>query len=661
MSAAARRTPQLMRDIAVGLTIFAGYAITAAMQSSEARQAMAATNGRRIVDLERMVDLDVEPTLNAWLTSHDVMRVGANYWYAGAYLAVTATALAWLYRRRPPGFLELRRAFLLATAMAVTIFALYPVMPPRLLPELGLADTVAQGGTWGSWGSPLIEGANTIAAMPSVHLVWATWVGLMVVSVTDRSLPRLAALAHVLITTLVVVATANHYLLDAAAGAAVAMVCFAVAARRMPDRVQASDAFFLYVESPLYPQVVGGVAMLDTSTSTPSKEVLADLVRAQLHRLPRFRQRLVPPAWWRRPRWVAHPQLDWDWHIQVRELAGGADPQDGASGLAALIAELQATSLPPDRPRWRLILGDGVGPGQAAAILVLHHALSDGLGTIMQAMNLLEADDGMQPAPPRAAPASGQRRRLHHVRDVVVGLAQLATDGRPDRQLPCSDGPVRSFGMVRLRLSDVRELATRHGVGITDVLLAAVAGAVQRVSLGRVGELWTAVPLLARSQAVPEGNVTAGLIIDLPTDARPEADRLAEVARRRRRLLTSSRVAASRSVVRGAGLLPVPLHAWFAKTVYGSRHFLAIVTNIPGPEGRFSLAGSPLQEVYPIVPLAPGTPLAVGALSWNGSLCISITADSALVADVQDMCDAIVTVLDELATRPRGLSSRTSR
>jgi hypothetical protein len=216
--------------------------------------------------------------------------------------------------------------------------------------------------------------------------------------------------------------------------------------------------------------------------------------------------------------------------------------------------------------------------------------------------------------------------------------------------------------MVNLKLAEVRALASHHGAGVTDVLVAAVAGALRRVSRHQVDGLRVAVPLVARSTSTyREGNVTAGLIVDVPADDRREVDRLAEVARRRARLRSSSRVVASRFVVRWAGLLPVPMHAWFARTVYGGRYFDAIVTNIPGPDGQFSLAGSPVSEVYPIVPLAPGAPLAVGALSWNGALGIGLTVDPAL-ADVRELCTAMIVVLDELAVPdPSDLSGQTGR
>jgi hypothetical protein len=61
--------------------------------------------------------------------------------------------------------------------------------------------------------------------MPSLHVAWATWVCLVTVRISLRRLARVAALANLLVTSLVVVATGNHWVLDAAAGVALALVC----------------------------------------------------------------------------------------------------------------------------------------------------------------------------------------------------------------------------------------------------------------------------------------------------------------------------------------------------------------------------------------------------------------------------------------------------
>jgi diacylglycerol O-acyltransferase len=99
---------------------------------------------------------------------------------------------------------------------------------------------------------------------------------------------------------------------------------------------------------------------------------------------------------------------------------------------------------------------------------------------------------------------------------------------------------------------------------------------------------------------------------------------------------------------RVGALLPVPAHAWFARTVYGGRFFQAIVSNMPGPNEQLSLAGPPIAGVYPILPLAPRAPLAIGALGWDGELSVGIVVDPVLIGDVQALADAMKVVYDEL-------------
>ncbi|OLT24050.1 hypothetical protein BJF79_45525 [Actinomadura sp. CNU-125] len=107
---------------------------------------------------------------------------------------------------------------------------------------------------------------------------------------------------------------------------------------------------------------------------------------------------------------------------------------------------------------------------------------------------------------------------------------------------------------------------------------------------------------------------------------------------------------ASTAVLRLLGALPPPLHARAARAVYRARFFGAIVSNMPGPDVPMSLAGVPLGDVHPILPLAVGVPLAVGALSWNGSLHVAVTAEPGLLPEADGFADALVRAFDELAT-----------
>ena len=633
--------------------VFGLYSIAAGLHSA-ARVAEAARHGRRIFAIERFLHIDVEPALNRWLTPHELLRTVANYEYASTYLIAAAAMLVWAYVWRPEHYRAVRGSFVVLNVLGIACFLVYPVAPPRLVPDLPFVDTVRIGHTWGSWGSPLISHANQLAAMPSLHIAWALWVSVMLARVTrSRWLQAVSAL-HVFGTLVVIMATANHYLLDAVGGALAVLLA---TRRARPGTVPAADAFFLHVESPVAAQHVGGLAVLDNAAGRFGQDSLRRTVQAHLAALPRFRQRLSGGTGRRRPRWVDAASLDWGWHVPLYDLTGpDGSPGDDAA-LHALVATLAAETLPRDRPLWRFVAVVGLDGDRAAAILVVHHVIADGIGTVAQAMEMLEPHLDL-PLPPQRKGPGPARRAV----GTAVGLAQLATDGRPSFKLPSGDAPARAFTTVDLPLQDVREVAHRHGTRVSDVLLTTVAGALRRTGAvavdprhhrgGAPGRplLRVAVPLMVRAPgAAAEGNLTAAVMTDLPLGPLAEEQRLIEIARRSRSLYTGTRMLASNFVMRRVGsVLPVPLHAWFARTVYGGRFFQAIVSNMPGPSGRLSLAGGRLVGVYPILPLAPRAPLAVGALGWDGVLSVGVAADPALAPDVDALGEAMAEVFAEL-------------
>jgi hypothetical protein len=81
----------------------------------------------------------------------------------------------------------------------------------------------------------------------------------------------------------------------------------------------------------------------------------------------------------------------------------------------------------------------------------------------------------------------------------------------------------------------------------------------------------------------------------------------------------------------GLRMVPEPFAQWFARAVYGPRFLHAVVSNMPGPTVPMTFAGVPHHSTYPILPLVPGTPLAVGALSWSGVLGIGLATDPELI------------------------------
>ncbi|KPC93344.1 membrane protein, partial [Streptomyces sp. NRRL F-6602] len=106
-------------------------------------------------------------------------------------------------------------------------FWLYPLAPPRLMPELGFVDTVhgVQDFSRPDYGS-LTAFTNQYAAMPSLHFGWSLWCGVVVVALAPRLWMKLLGLLHPFFTVCAIVGTANHWVLDAVGGAAVVAAGF---------------------------------------------------------------------------------------------------------------------------------------------------------------------------------------------------------------------------------------------------------------------------------------------------------------------------------------------------------------------------------------------------------------------------------------------------
>jgi hypothetical protein len=116
---------------------------------------------------------------------------------------------------------------------------------------------------------------------------------------------------------------------------------------------------------------------------------------------------------------------------------------------------------------------------------------------------------------------------------------------------------------------------------------------------------------------------------------------LAQVVRLGQRLRRPTRAVASRFVMAtGLRLLPEPAAAWFARTVYGARFLHAIVSNLPGAAEELTILGQRTEGVHPVLPLAPGTLLALGAMSWADDLAIGLATDPALL-DAQRVAEAL--------------------
>jgi len=214
-----------------------GYQVVRGL--SESRPDVAFANAERLIELERALGSFFEPAFQRALLEHTWLIDAANFMYLNSHFIVTTGFLAWLYLCRNESFYFVRNMFMVAMALALVIYAVYPTAPPRLLPEFGFTDTIATftGSAQDSQTVSLL--VNRYAAVPSMHIAFALMIAVPGVALTQHPLARAWWCAYPLLVLFVIVVTGNHFWLDAAAGAAVACVAAlgaAQLARLGPER-----------------------------------------------------------------------------------------------------------------------------------------------------------------------------------------------------------------------------------------------------------------------------------------------------------------------------------------------------------------------------------------------------------------------------------------
>jgi hypothetical protein len=228
------------RELGLLAGLYALYLLARAQITLDPAGALSA--GRDILQVESALGLNLERSANDVLHAVPLVAVAFAYIYATLHYLVTPAVLGWLALRHRAGYRIGRNALLVASVLGLVGFWLLPTAPPRLLEGAGFADTMAVFSGYGWWGEAAsaprgMEGlSNQYAAMPSLHVGWSVWVAIQLQRHSGVAAVRRWAWTYPALTTLVVVATANHYVLDAVAGAAVAVAGQAVAVRLAAQR-----------------------------------------------------------------------------------------------------------------------------------------------------------------------------------------------------------------------------------------------------------------------------------------------------------------------------------------------------------------------------------------------------------------------------------------
>ena len=222
------------------LALFAGayYLYRIVRGFVDGQTGLAFENARALVDIERAVGLFFEPGLQAWTRGEEWLLAFANWMYVNSHFVVTTSFLIWLYIARNYAFYYVRNMFMVAMGLALVLYVAFPTAPPRFMPEWGFTDTVAAFVGEGAENSANAL-YNPYAAVPSMHVAFALMIAIPAFFLVRSRVLKALWATYPAVVTFVVMATGNHFWLDAVLGALVAAAAASAAsyafARARPE------------------------------------------------------------------------------------------------------------------------------------------------------------------------------------------------------------------------------------------------------------------------------------------------------------------------------------------------------------------------------------------------------------------------------------------
>jgi membrane-associated phospholipid phosphatase len=213
-----------LRQVSLFAAAYLAYRLVRGLVEGDANAAFA--HARDLISLERTLHLFVEPSIQAWASGSHVVMVGSSWLYVNAQTTVTFGALLYLYLRQNRNFYFVRNMFMIAMAIALVGYAVFPTAPPRFMPEWGFIDSVSDlTGVHVNHASAAASALfNPYAAVPSMHVAFALMIGWPLARLVRSPAARVLWTLYPFLMAFVIVVTANHFIFDALLGALTAGV-----------------------------------------------------------------------------------------------------------------------------------------------------------------------------------------------------------------------------------------------------------------------------------------------------------------------------------------------------------------------------------------------------------------------------------------------------
>lgn len=417
---------------------------------------------------------------------------------------------------------------------------------------------------------------------------------------------------------------------------------------RRPLRAQ--DAFFVYATTPKVSQQAAAVVRLEGAQLSTAEwyQYLADRIDQYANELPMLARVLIA---YRHvtPQWMDAQSVRPGDHLECRDVHDERSEHEAAE-------EFLRTPVSTGKPPWELLLLRRAGQEHSLLLAKMHHALGDGVAVTNALLRLL--CDGFDTPRPRAI--AGAQDRVSRTFQVLRGLVSLASSGTAG---PASftgrSSTRRSIRWFDLPGADLRSHARALEVSSTALLLGLVAEALHH-ALGPEQDhashagFRVMVPKTVRTgrgAVGPEtpGNHTVSVVLDLPVGPCSLPERITRVSRLLDVLETSGQAAATGFVLGALGSLPAALHRWVVRRIYQRRFFHAVVSVLPGRRKPAFLGPTRLASVHPVLSLADGVGVAIGAINWGRHIGFGITTDTTLAPDAGALTTGIQAAFAELS------------
>ncbi len=222
----------VFRQALIMLACYLAYDFSRAL--SQGREAVAMANGIFFMNLEKALGIWWEPWVQGRVSAVEPVMTVLVWVYQYAHLPIIIGTMMWVFTQRREWWTTYRNWFLAMNFVAVLVFALLPTAPPRMIFTSGVADINFLHGVR----SAIFENgllANPYAAMPSLHFGYALFIGIMLYSLARTRWVRYLGFVYAVVVLVTIVATGNHFIVDAVGGALVVLAAWVFAVNVQPS------------------------------------------------------------------------------------------------------------------------------------------------------------------------------------------------------------------------------------------------------------------------------------------------------------------------------------------------------------------------------------------------------------------------------------------